>query len=101
MSFSNGHSNGSNAKTAAISDVTMSGLKTIKSIKDANGIYTTVTYRRKTNDSLFATSVLSGGTSPKYTTRTVTYYQTDGTTVSKTVTFTLSYDTDGILISEV
>lgn len=76
-------------------------LKTAKTNKDANGIYTTVTYRRKSNDSLFATSILSGGTSPSYTTRTVTYYEVNGTTVRKTVTFTLSYDADGVLVSEV
>lgn len=76
-------------------------LKTAKTNKDANGIYTTVTYRRKADNSLYATSVLSGGTSPSYTTRTITYYESNGTTVRKTVTFTLSYDTDGVLISEV
>lgn len=76
-------------------------LKTTKTNKDTNGIFTTITYRRKSNDSLFATSVLSGGTSPSYTTRTVTYYEANGTTVRKTVTFTLSYDADGVLVSEV
>ncbi|KQS19193.1 hypothetical protein ASF99_04725 [Exiguobacterium sp. Leaf187] len=76
-------------------------LKTIKTNKDANGIYTIVTYRRKSDNSLYATSVLSGGSSPSYTTRTITYYEQNGTIVRKTVTFTLSYDTDGVLISEV
>lgn len=76
-------------------------LKTVKSSKDANGIFTTITYRRKLDDSLFATSVLSGGTSPNYTTRTVTYYEPDGTTVRETITYTLTYDTDGALVSEV
>lgn len=76
-------------------------LKVIKSNKDTNGIFTTVTYRRKMDNTLFATSVLSGGTSPSYTTRTITYYEANGTTVRKTVTFTLSYDADGALVSEV
>lgn len=76
-------------------------LKTVKSSKDANGIFTTLTYRRKSDDSLFATSVLSGGTSPNYTTRTITYYEKNGTTVRKTVTYTLTYDNDGTLVSEV
>lgn len=76
-------------------------LKTAKANKDANGIFTTLTYRRKSDNSLFATSVLSGGTSPNYTTRTVTYYEANGMTVRKTVTFTLTYDTDGALVSEV
>ena len=76
-------------------------LKMVKSSKDANGIFTTLTYRRKADNSLFATSVLSGGTSPSYTTRTITYYEQDGTTVRKTVAYTLSYDVDGALVSEV
>lgn len=71
-----------------------------KSGKDNNGIYTIVEYKR-TDDTLFARSVLSGGTSPQYTTRTVTYYDTDGTTVLRTDTYTLTYDTDGDLINEV
>ncbi|MGX8177304.1 phage tail protein [Exiguobacterium artemiae] len=87
-------------KTEILSDKT-DDLKTAKTNKDANGIFTTITYRRKSNDSLFATSVLSGGTSPSYTTRTVTYYEANGTTIRKTVTFTLSYDADGALVSEV
>ncbi|MDX5982274.1 phage tail protein [Exiguobacterium profundum] len=91
---------GLSAQIGILSDK-VDDLKTIKSNKDANGIFTTLTYRRKSDDSLFATSVLSGGTSPKYTTRTVTYYEPNGTTVRKTVTYTLTYDTDGSLVSEV
>jgi len=75
--------------------------KTIKSNKDSNGIFTTITYRRKSDDSLLATSVLSGGTSPNYTTRTITRYQTDGITVRSTIVYTLIYDADGLLVSEV
>ncbi|MEN0587102.1 tail fiber protein [Kurthia gibsonii] len=81
--------------------VDQSSLKMTKSNKDSNGIYTTVTYSRKSDGSKFAASVLSGGTSPQYTTRTVTYYGIDGTTVEKTDTFTLTYDADGDLLSEV
>lgn len=69
--------------------------------KDANGIFTTVEHRRKSDNKLVRKSVLSGGTSPQYTTRTITYYKKDGLTVEKTETFTLSYDVDGDLISEV
>lgn len=76
-------------------------LKTVKSSKDTNGIFTTLTYRRKSDNSLFATSVLSGGASPNYTTRTVTYYEPDGLTVRETLTYTLTYDADGVLVSEV
>jgi hypothetical protein len=71
-----------------------------KSGKDSNGIYTVVEYKR-TNGTLYARSVLSGGTSPQYTTRTITYYGTDGTTVIDTVTKNLIYDSDGELINEV
>jgi hypothetical protein len=71
-----------------------------KSGKDANGIFTVVEYKRA-NGTLYARSVLSGGTSPQYTTRTITYYGADGTTVLRTDTYTLTYDVDGDLINEV
>jgi hypothetical protein len=71
-----------------------------KSGKDANGIFTTVEYKRP-DGTLYARSVLSGGTSPQYTTRTITYYAADGTTVIRTDPYTLVYDADGDLISEV
>lgn len=76
-------------------------VKTIKLNKDSNGIFTTIEHRRKSDDTLARKSVLSGGTSPQYTTRTVTYYASDGKTVIDTIPFTLSYDTDGVLVSEV
>lgn len=75
--------------------------KTIKSGKDANGIYTTIEHRRKTDNTLVRRSVLSGGSSPQYATRTITYYAANGSTVLKTDPFTLSYDGGGDLISEV
>lgn len=75
--------------------------KTVKSGKDANGIFTTVQSYRKSDGTLAEKSVLSGGSSPKYTTRTDTYYGVDGITVEKTETFALTYDADGICISEV
>lgn len=68
--------------------------------KDVNGIFTTLTWKRP-GGTKFKESVLSGGTSPQYTTRTVTYYETDGTTVKQQVVYALSYDVDGDLISEV
>lgn len=75
-------------------------VKMTKSGKDANGIFTTLTYSR-TDDTIFATSILSGGTSPEYTTRTETIYDVDGTTPLSTITYTRSYDSDGDLVSEV
>lgn len=80
---------------------TLKKLSKERSNKDSNGIFTTVTYRRKSDGTIYAESVLSGGTSPKYTTRTVTYYGIDGTTVESTITKKLSYDSDGDLIGEV
>ena len=66
--------------------------------RDSNGIFTTVEY--KVGSSLRKRSVLSGGTSPTYTTRTVTLYAADGTTVISTTVYTLAYDGNGDLISE-
>ncbi|MBH0171011.1 tail fiber protein [Fictibacillus sp. 18YEL24] len=80
--------------------VEQTDFKVFKSGKDANGVFTTVDYKRQ-DDTLALKSVLSGGTSPNYTTRTITYYGLNGTTVEKTTTRTLSYDADGVLISEV
>ena len=58
--------------------------------RDANGIYTTVEYRRG-DGSLAMRSVLSGGTPPAYGTRTATRYDSDGATLLETVTLALTY----------
>lgn len=79
----------------------MSKYSVYNSNKDANSIYTTVQLNRSSNGTLYVISVLSGGTSPNYTTRTETYYKTDGTTVDVVKTYTRTYDTDGDLSSEV
>lgn len=63
-------------------------------------IFKTLEFKRS-DGTLFKKSVLSGGTAPKYTTRTVTFYAANGTTVDQTITYTLSYDVDDDLISEV
>jgi hypothetical protein len=76
-------------------------LQLTRSGKDANGIFTNVQYNRKSDSSLYKISILSGGTTPNYTTRTETYYATDGVTVIKTITYTLSYDSDNAVTSEV
>jgi hypothetical protein len=62
--------------------------------KDGYGIFTETQFKRYSDGSLFRKSVLSGGTSPQYTTRTETWYDTDGTTVLRTNTYTLAYDGD-------
>lgn len=73
----------------------------VKSGKDESGVYTTITYRRKKDGTLYATSVLSGGVSPKYTTRTITRFDVDGQTIVDTTNFQLLYDSDDNLVSEV
>lgn len=80
---------------------TLKKLKKERSGKDSNGIFTTVTYKRKSDDTIYAKSVLSGGTSPNYTTKTETFYGADGTTVIETNVYTVSYDSDGDWIGEV
>ena len=80
-------------------ETTTGALSLTRSNKDVNDIYVTLTYSRA-DGTLFKTSILSGGASPEYTTRTVTYYAADGTTVSKIESYTLAY-TDGELTSEV
>lgn len=72
--------------------------KEYKSGKDSEGIFTVVEYKRA-DGTLYRKQVLSGGTSPLYTTFIITWYDRDGITVVKTVTRTLSYDADGDLIS--
>lgn len=74
--------------------------KVARTNKDAEGVFTTVEYRRKSDNTLAARSVLSGGTSPQYTTRTVTFYAANGTTVVRTDTFTITYDVDGEWVGE-
>lgn len=69
--------------------------KKVRSGKDANGIFTTVTLKRRTDNTTYMTSVLSGGTSPQYTTQTIKRYGADGTSVVSTITFTIRYDGDG------
>lgn len=71
-----------------------------RSAKDANDIFTILEWKRA-DGTLFKKSVLSGGVSPKYTTRTLTYYEADGTTVKLTKTFALTYDAADLLIQEV
>lgn len=74
-------------------------LTMVRLSKDANDIFTEIRYKRQ-DGTLFKKSVLSGGTSPKYTTRTVTFYASNGTTVTETKVFALTYTGDD-LTSEV
>ena len=71
-----------------------------RTIKDAEGIFTTIEWKRP-GGTLAKKSVLSGGTSPQYEIRTVTYYELDGTTVKETVIYDQHYDVDGDWTHEV
>jgi hypothetical protein len=67
---------------------------------DANSIFTTVKMYRA-DGSLFFQSVLSGGTTPAYTLRTETWYDTDGTTVISTNIYDQFYDGSNNWLKEV
>lgn len=72
----------------------------VRSGKDSNGLFTIVDQYRVVGGKLALHSVLSGGSTPQYTTRVVTEYDVDGTTVLSTVTYTNTYDASGALVSE-
>jgi methyl-accepting chemotaxis protein len=74
-------------------------LSTELSGKDAEGIFTSVTYKRP-DGTTYKTSVLSGGTSPMYTVRTETRYELNGTTVKWVNVYDLVYDVNDDLVSE-
>lgn len=78
---------------------TNASLTTDRLAKDANGIFVEVEQKRP-DGTLFKKSVLSGGTSPEYTTRTVTFYEADGVAVRSSVDYALTYDGDGDLTQE-
>jgi hypothetical protein len=77
-------------------------LNTYRSGKDANGQFVTVEYFRQ-NGTLFSSSVLSGTTDSfgNYPTRTQTFYDTNGATILKQVSYNRTFDVDGDFISEV
>mgnify|MGYP000911693944 CR=1 FL=1 len=87
----------SDALNAHKSDIAAHGevLSMYRLSNDANGLYTELQWKRS-DGTLAKKSVLSGGTSPKYTVRTVTYYKADGTTVALTKTYALTYTGDDI-----
>jgi hypothetical protein len=68
--------------------------------KDASGIFTTIEFRDVFGN-LRKRSVLSGGTSPAYTTRTVTFFAADGVTQTGQRIYTITYDSDGDFLSEI
>lgn len=77
----------------------LNNLTTLRFNKDDNDIFTEIQFKRE-DETLFKKSVLSGGISPQYTTRTVTYYDEDGITEASITIYTLNYTGDD-LTSEV
>ena len=91
--------NGTAIATLPVSLGSSEALSTVRSNKDTEGIFTTIS-RYRGDSTLYAVSVLSGGASPQYTTRTETYYKEDGVTVDFVRTYSLGYDGSGDLITE-
>lgn len=84
----------------AVNDVSIGPpLSVVRSDEDINNIFTTVSHFRA-DGTLYRQSVLSGGTSPNYTTRTITYYLEDGQTAKSVQTYVLTYNANGVLVSE-
>lgn len=77
-----------------------SGLNSYASAVDSSGIYTVLSFKRS-DATLYMKSTLSGGTSPSYTTDTWQFYDTAGTTVMLTKTWTIAYDAGGKITSKV
>ena len=89
------------ARLTDVTDATASlPLRVVRSNKDDYDIFTTIEWFRPEGTKA-SQSVLSGGISPLYTTRVVTEYEVDGTTVKRTTEYALSYDEEDNLISEV
>lgn len=71
------------------------------SAKDTNGIYTVSEFKR-TDGTLYMKSTLSNAdTNGNYQTMTWQFYADDGTTVTDTKVWAISYDADGNVISKV
>lgn len=74
---------------------------TIKSGLDvATGQYTVVTWQRPDLTTAAVSTLSAPNAAGLYGTRTEVYYGVDGTTVLKTATFSLSYDNNGVLLTE-
>lgn len=72
-----------------------------KTNPDSNGIFTTVTYKRADGSTYKVSELSNQDDNGNYATQTVTYYQVDGITVDRTETYTITYNSDGDVESEV
>ena len=95
-----GDGSGNNIETTYMKNINIPK-SIIKSDKDANGVFTTVTYKRA-DGTVLKTSVLSDAdSSGNYTKQTVTYYGLDGSTIDTTEVYTIAYDDAGDVVSEI
>lgn len=78
----------------------LSNYNSYASVKDGNGIFTVVEFKRP-DGTLYMKSTLSGGTSPNYTADTWEFYNTGGVEIIKTIVWTITYDSDGVITSKV
>lgn len=74
---------------------------TYKTNQDDNGVYTKVTYKRADGSTYKVSELSNANDDGNYTTQTITYYQANGTTVDKTEVYTITYNADGDVESEV
>lgn len=75
-------------------------LSTYKLNKDGFGVFTEIQWKRP-DETLAKKTVLSNGTPPYYTLKTVSCYEEDGTTIKEIKEYELTYDQDNDLVSEV
>ena len=70
------------------------------SSKESNGVYTIVQYKR--NDTVYMKSTLSNADSNgNYRTNTWQFYNEAGDTIIKTITWSITYDSDNKIVSKV
>lgn len=74
----------------SVDELKFSELSSTATNIDSEGIYKNVEYKRKDN-TLYAKSTLSG-TSPNYNQIKIEYYNDTGTSIIKTITWSISYD---------
>lgn len=84
---------------AAIAELASPNIQVKRSGKDANKIFTITEHIRRSNSKILKRETLSGGTSPRYTTKKVEWFDSTGTLL-RTDTLALTYDADGDIIQE-
>ena len=72
-----------------------------KANQDSNGIFKDVTYLNSAGVQVKKSVLSNPDVDGNYLKRTMTLYEQDGVTVMKTITYSLTYNTDGEVLSEV